>query len=81
MEFSKYEALGNDFILVDARSSAELPNARAIVRLCERRRGVGADGVIVIWPPGTRRLPAAWSRQRGWFGGGDVRKRPALCGF
>ena len=46
----KYEGLGNDFVLLDRRDSGEditPPSARA---LCDRRRGVGADGVLVLLP-------------------------------
>ncbi len=46
MRFRKYEGLGNDFLVVDA---AEAPTDVAIVRAaCERRFGVGADGILVI---------------------------------
>ena len=51
-EFAKYEALGNDFVVLDARRE----NARlracltpACVRaLCHRHFGVGADGVLLV---------------------------------
>src|SRR5689334_18146401 len=44
--FEKYEGLGNDFIVVDHEIDAA--EARA---LCDRRRGIGADGVLVVLPP------------------------------
>src|SRR5450755_4408810 len=47
--FDKYEGLGNDFIVVDAASDDEMTLARAI-DLCDRRRGVGADGVLIVLP-------------------------------
>ncbi len=52
MQFRKYQGLGNDFILIDARKT-ELPpvhpdQARL---LCDRRFGVGADGLILALPP------------------------------
>jgi diaminopimelate epimerase len=43
MRFEKWEGLGNDFVLVEEEVDAE--RARAI---CDRRRGVGADGVISL---------------------------------
>mmetsp|Transcript_7991 Transcript_7991/g.24684 ORF Transcript_7991/g.24684 Transcript_7991/m.24684 type:complete len:323 (+) Transcript_7991:59-1027(+) len=47
VEFSKYQGLGNDFILVDARSAVEPPlSPEQAARLCDRNFGVGADGVI-----------------------------------
>jgi len=46
--FAKYEGLGNDFILIDAASS-EL-SASDAAKLCDRRHGIGADGVLVVTP-------------------------------
>lgn len=49
LPFAKLEALGNDFVLVD-RLDDGLPVSPADARwLCDRRRGVGADGVLVAW--------------------------------
>jgi diaminopimelate epimerase len=47
MKFSKLQATGNDFILVDARvMEAEWPKlARA---MCDRHFGVGADGLMLV---------------------------------
>ncbi|MDX2229103.1 MAG: diaminopimelate epimerase [Leptolyngbyaceae cyanobacterium bins.349] len=51
IQFTKYHGLGNDFILVDNRSSAtpKLTPEQA-VKLCDRHFGVGADGVIFALP-------------------------------
>ena len=48
LTFWKYQGLGNDFVVVEA---AEVMPAGRAVRLCDRRRGVGADGVLSILPP------------------------------
>jgi diaminopimelate epimerase len=50
--FSKYEGLGNDFILVDNRdlSSPSLTSAQS-ARLCDRNYGIGGDGVIFALQP------------------------------
>lgn len=47
LAFSKYEGLGNDFVIVDAAAwGTRTPDdARAI---CDRHTGVGADGVLVV---------------------------------
>lgn len=57
MRFSKYQALGNDFIVVDGRperggdfSGDRDADAALAVALCDRRRGVGADGVLILRP-------------------------------
>ncbi len=49
-EFVKISATGNDFILLDNRSHRfDAVRDRALwTRLCERRRSVGADGVILL---------------------------------
>jgi diaminopimelate epimerase len=46
LAFEKWEGLGNDFIVVDGPP----PPAEAVRALCDRRRGVGADGVLAIEP-------------------------------
>jgi diaminopimelate epimerase len=57
LRFSKFQALGNDFVVVDLRQGAEpvpSPQAPHVVQaLCDRRRGVGADGVLLVLPPST----------------------------
>ena len=46
MKFEKWQALGNDYLIVTE------PVAPATVRaLCDRHAGVGADGVLVLQPP------------------------------
>ena len=43
--FAKLQACGNDFLIVDAKDVAPGLQAEASRQLCERNRGVGADGV------------------------------------
>ncbi len=45
MQFWKGEALGNDYIVVDGTNGP--PSTDGIRALCDRRRGVGSDGVLV----------------------------------
>ncbi|MFM7700212.1 MAG: hypothetical protein ACKO7V_05405, partial [Bacteroidota bacterium] len=60
-EFYKYQACGNDFVLVDLRSpssnwASQATNSRfwqsetAMRLCCDRRFGIGADGILVIMP-------------------------------
>jgi len=51
MEFAKWEALGNDYVIVDLARTVFEPTARNIQLLCDRHRGVGADGVLVLGEP------------------------------
>ncbi|MFT7836788.1 diaminopimelate epimerase [Saccharothrix sp. BKS2] len=45
-DFAKYQALGNDYLVIDP-AETDLPVTPAAVRLlCDRRFGVGADGVL-----------------------------------
>lgn len=49
--FYKMSGSGNDFLMVDGRyAHAEDFTPQAIVAACDRRRGVGADGVILLDP-------------------------------
>lgn len=45
LTFAKYEGLGNDFIVVGRGLEGSLDTA-AVVALCDRHRGIGADGVL-----------------------------------
>jgi diaminopimelate epimerase len=47
MKFSKLQASGNDFILVDARA-AEREWSKLALAICDRHFGVGADGLILV---------------------------------
>ena len=50
MRFTKMHGIGNDFIVVDAMKN-EIPHANALaVRLCNRRTGIGGDGLILMQP-------------------------------
>jgi len=50
MRFAKYHGIGNDFVMV-ADPNDELGfDADTVARICDRRFGVGADGVIRVAP-------------------------------
>ena len=48
MEFYKYQGTGNDFIIVDNRMAQWSPTTNEVSRLCDRRFGIGADGLILL---------------------------------
>ena len=52
LQFRKYQGLGNDFILMDGRRG-ELPDfsGEPARQLCDRRFGIGGDGLILALPP------------------------------
>ena len=78
LSFSKYQGLGNDFLMLDGRNALDSGfvfglTPELVVELCDRRFGVGGDGVILALPPNA---------------GGELRMRifnadgtePEMCG-
>jgi diaminopimelate epimerase len=52
IDFVKMQGLGNDFVLIDSRKT-DLVNAdlkELALKLCDRHFGVGADGLLIVWP-------------------------------
>ena len=48
MRFEKFEALGNDFIIVRETEAGDSPDfSQLALRLCDRHFGVGADGACI----------------------------------
>lgn len=73
LAFHKYEGLGNDFVLVAAdQESAVTPELARC--LCDRRLGIGADGVLLLLPPSSG---VAGARMRVLNADGSI---PEMCG-
>jgi diaminopimelate epimerase len=73
LQFHKYEGLGNDFVLVEAER-ADRVSPEAARMLCDRRFGIGGDGVLLLLPS---RAAASDARMIVLNADGSV---PEMCG-
>jgi diaminopimelate epimerase len=48
VRFTKMDGAGNDFILIDNRAGNIDLDRSQITRLCDRHRGIGADGILLL---------------------------------
>ncbi|HEX4638527.1 MAG TPA: diaminopimelate epimerase [Chthoniobacterales bacterium] len=48
LRFTKMNGAGNDFIMIDNRAGEVRLSPEQIVRICDRHRGVGADGILLL---------------------------------
>src|SRR5438270_7986958 len=51
LRFTKMNGAGNDFVMIDNRRGDVQLSAQEIARICDRHRGVGADGILLLEPP------------------------------
>jgi diaminopimelate epimerase len=54
LRFTKMNGAGNDFVMIDNRAGEVQLSAEQIARICDRHRGVGADGILLIEPAKNR---------------------------
>lgn len=48
MKFYKYQGAGNDFLIADNRDGSVELSPERVAELCDRRYGVGADGLMLL---------------------------------
>lgn len=46
MKFTKYHALGNDYLVLDPQDCAVCPEGIDVVKICHRNFGLGSDGIL-----------------------------------
>ena len=51
MRFEKWQALGNDYVIVEASDLPEPLTPERVQALCDRHTGIGADGILELLPP------------------------------
>jgi len=73
LNFHKYEGLGNDFVVVELADENGVSPDRAS-SICDRRYGVGADGVLLVLPA---RADGCAARMRVINADGSI---PEMCG-
>ncbi len=59
MQFSKYHALGNDYLVIDPTHWPDEFTKYEIIRICHRNFGIGSDGIL--WGPLSARDGAPFS--------------------
>lgn len=50
INFSKFHGAGNDFIMINATEEQLLLSEELIYKMCDRKLGIGADGLIILMP-------------------------------
>jgi len=60
LPFTKMNGAGNDFVLFDNREQTIQLSRLQVARLCDRHRGVGADGVMLLIPCASHKADWAW---------------------
>ncbi len=50
LKFTKMNGAGNDFVVIDNRDNSLSLSKEQIERICQRQRGVGADGFLAVEP-------------------------------
>ena len=61
LEFTKMNGAGNDFVLFDNRDGSIDLTRDQVAQICDRQRGIGADGLMLLVP--NQSGTADWSWQ------------------
>ncbi|MEP6662756.1 MAG: diaminopimelate epimerase [Verrucomicrobiota bacterium] len=77
--FTKMNGAGNDFIFIDNRAGKIKLTAAQITRLCDRHRGIGADGLMLLIPCVSGKADWAWEFFNADGGSADMCGNGARC--
>jgi diaminopimelate epimerase len=77
--FTKMTGAGNDFVLIDNRKHKITISPDQVVRLCDRHRGIGADGVILLVPCASGKADWAWEFYNSDGSSGEMCGNGARC--
>ena len=59
----KMTGSGNDFVVLDGRATrVELWPSERVAAVCDRRNGIGADGLVILTPDGSGRVEMAFRK-------------------
>ncbi len=75
LSFSKYHGTGNDFVIIDGMSplfDISIFDQYTVKSICDRRFGVGADGLIILRPSPTQNFKMDYFNADG--------RRSTMCG-
>jgi diaminopimelate epimerase len=79
LNFTKMNGAGNDFVLIDNRAQGIKLSRDQVVRLCDRHRGVGADGILLLVPSVSGKADWAWEFYNSDGGTGEMCGNGARC--
>ena len=79
LQFTKMNGAGNDFILIDNREGKVRLSREQVARLCDRHRGVGADGLLLLIPCASGKADWAWEFYNSDGGSAEMCGNGARC--
>jgi diaminopimelate epimerase len=79
VQFTKMNGAGNDFILIDNRDRRVQLSRDQIARLCDRHRGIGADGLLLLIPCVSGKADWAWDFYNSDGGSAEMCGNGARC--
>jgi diaminopimelate epimerase len=73
INFTKMNGAGNDFILIDSRKNVAFQLSEELIQqICDRRKGIGADGILFVEPSNLHDFKLTYYNSDGSLG--------SLCG-